>query len=174
MCSYFARHRVNVEEPRRESEPLMTHRRASGWILNQDSLRTLRENMLWYPLSFIICNTKPIGHQVLKMLESARKLLSNSIDASWDCEIVSVCGRILLGWWYLFFFWEILSLCCSCCFSFTLIPHWISFWCYLYPLLVFCFHSQPELVLYLVIHLSVHQALRVFMLYGTSRPWWTL
>ena len=67
--SYFARHRVNVVEPRRESEPLMTHRRASGWILNQDSLRTLRENMLWYPLSFIICNTKPIGHQVLKMLE---------------------------------------------------------------------------------------------------------
>ena len=38
--SYFARHRVNVVEPRRESELLMTHRRASGWVLNQDSLRT--------------------------------------------------------------------------------------------------------------------------------------
>ncbi|PWA99263.1 hypothetical protein CTI12_AA010250 [Artemisia annua] len=73
------RHRVNVVEPRRESELLMTHRRASGWILNQDSLRTLRENMLWYPLSFIICNTKPIGHQDLVGLVISILLLGDFI-----------------------------------------------------------------------------------------------
>nr|GFC05066.1 hypothetical protein CTI12_AA010250 [Tanacetum cinerariifolium] len=79
QTSYFARHRINVEEPRRESELLMTHRRASGWILNQDSLRTLRENMLWYPLSFIICNTKPIGHQDLVGLVISILLLGDFI-----------------------------------------------------------------------------------------------
>ena len=67
MCSYFVNHRGKVEERVhfQESEPLMTHRRASGWILDDISLRTLRENMMWYPLSFIICNTKPVGHQVI-------------------------------------------------------------------------------------------------------------
>ena len=59
-------HRGKVEERVhfQESEPLMTHRRASGWCLDDISLRKLRENMMWYPLSFIICNTKPVGYQV--------------------------------------------------------------------------------------------------------------
>lgn len=65
QSSYSTNYHSKIEEPRRESEPLIAHRRASGWILNNTSLRTLKENMLWYPLSFIICNTKPVGHQDL-------------------------------------------------------------------------------------------------------------
>ncbi|XP_071713912.1 uncharacterized protein [Rutidosis leptorrhynchoides] len=65
QSSYFPNYHDKFEEPRRESEPLIAHRRASEWILNNNSLRTLKENMLWYPLSFIICNTKSIGHQDL-------------------------------------------------------------------------------------------------------------
>ncbi|KAL7602506.1 hypothetical protein Lser_V15G25631 [Lactuca serriola] len=81
QSSYFVNHRGKVEERVhfQESEPLMTHRRASGWILDDISLRTLRENMMWYPLSFIICNTKPVGHQDLVGLVISILLLGDFI-----------------------------------------------------------------------------------------------
>ncbi|KAK9060790.1 hypothetical protein SSX86_021496 [Deinandra increscens subsp. villosa] len=79
QSSYVNNYYGKVEEHRRESESLMSHRRASGWILNNNSLQTLKENMLWYPLSFIICNVKPIGHQDLVGLVISILLLGDFI-----------------------------------------------------------------------------------------------
>ncbi|XP_076911612.1 uncharacterized protein LOC143569627 [Bidens hawaiensis] len=76
MNNYYGK----LEEQRRETESLITpHRRASWWILNNSSLQSLKENMLWYPLSFIICNVKPIGHQDLVGLVISILLLGDFI-----------------------------------------------------------------------------------------------
>lgn len=59
------------------SEALLDHRRAEnhsiahkkmhGGILHAKSLRTLKErNVMCYPMSFVLYNTKPLGHQVSK------------------------------------------------------------------------------------------------------------
>lgn len=46
---------------------LMMPRRMSGGILNAMSIRTFKEKKtIYYPFSFIIYNTKPVGHQVVK------------------------------------------------------------------------------------------------------------
>ncbi|KAF7819735.1 putative transmembrane protein [Senna tora] len=48
------------------NEHMMTPRRMSGGIVNSESLRTLKEKKTIYcPFAFIICNTKPVGHQDL-------------------------------------------------------------------------------------------------------------
>ncbi|KAM0020816.1 hypothetical protein Hdeb2414_s0025g00671221 [Helianthus debilis subsp. tardiflorus] len=79
QSSYVNNYYRKVEEHRRESESLLSHRRESWWILNNNSLQTLKENMLWYPLSFIICNVKPIGHQDLVGLVISILLLGDFI-----------------------------------------------------------------------------------------------
>lgn len=79
QSSYFVNHHGKIEDSVQESEPLMTHRRASRWILLNNSLQTLRENMFWYPLSFIISNTKPVGHQDLVGLVMSILLLGDFI-----------------------------------------------------------------------------------------------
>lgn len=52
----------------RVSEHLMARKRLFGGILHTKSLRTLKERRAaCYPLSFIVYNAKPVGHQVLNM-----------------------------------------------------------------------------------------------------------
>lgn len=47
-------------------------RRISGGILHTKSLRRLKEKKsIYYPFAFIIYNTKPVGHQVIKWLPSS-------------------------------------------------------------------------------------------------------
>ncbi|KVH93854.1 hypothetical protein Ccrd_004082, partial [Cynara cardunculus var. scolymus] len=79
QSSYFINHHGKIEDSAQESEPLMIHRRVPRWILHNNSLQTLKENMIWYPLSFIICNTKPIGHQDLVGLVMSILLLGDFI-----------------------------------------------------------------------------------------------
>lgn len=53
------------------NEHLVMPRRISGGILHAKSLRTLKEKKtVYYPFAFIIYNTKPVGHQVVKYFPS--------------------------------------------------------------------------------------------------------
>ncbi|XP_061371138.1 uncharacterized protein LOC133313747 isoform X2 [Gastrolobium bilobum] len=62
------------------NEHLMMPRRMSGGILHAKSLRTLKEKTtLYYPIAFIIYNTKPVGHQDLVGLVICILLLGDFI-----------------------------------------------------------------------------------------------
>ena len=53
----------------RVSEHSMMCKKIFGGILYAKSLRMLKEKKaICYPFSFIVHNTKPVGHQVVKML----------------------------------------------------------------------------------------------------------
>ncbi|POO00581.1 ephrin type-B receptor [Trema orientale] len=50
----------------RTGEHFMTHKRCFGRFLHTNSLRVLKEKKsIFYPFSFIVYNTKPVGHQDL-------------------------------------------------------------------------------------------------------------
>ncbi|KAL5572508.1 hypothetical protein UlMin_022105 [Ulmus minor] len=61
--------RFNKDDPLnylRVNEHLMTRRMFFGRVLNTKSLRTFKEKKsIYYPFSFIVHNTKPVGHQDL-------------------------------------------------------------------------------------------------------------
>lgn len=58
--------RVDQSDHSRTSEHLTTNRRSFGGILHNQSLRTLKEKKtICYPISFVVYNTKPVGHQVI-------------------------------------------------------------------------------------------------------------
>ncbi|XP_027340445.1 uncharacterized protein LOC113853926 isoform X2 [Abrus precatorius] len=62
------------------NEHLMMPRRMSGGILHAKSLRTLKEKKtVYYPIAFIIYNTKPVGHQDLVGLVISILLLGDFI-----------------------------------------------------------------------------------------------
>ncbi|XP_056163736.1 uncharacterized protein LOC115684582 isoform X2 [Syzygium oleosum] len=59
-------------------QPLMTYRRMCGGVLHSKSLRTFKEKKaVYYPLSFVIYNTKPVGHQDLVGLVVSMLLLGD-------------------------------------------------------------------------------------------------
>lgn len=65
------------------NEHLMMPRRMSGGILHAKSLRALKEKKtISYPAAFIIYNTKPVGHQVLKPFSLVNFTMS-SLGNSW-------------------------------------------------------------------------------------------
>jgi len=50
-------------------EPIGMHRRINGGILDCYNLRTLKDRkVIFYPLSLVVHNTKPVGHQVHNLL----------------------------------------------------------------------------------------------------------
>lgn len=58
--------RVDQLDHMKTNEHLTTHKRLFGGLLHSQNLRTLKEKKtICYPLSFIVYNTKPVGHQVL-------------------------------------------------------------------------------------------------------------
>ncbi|KAK7319925.1 hypothetical protein RJT34_04654 [Clitoria ternatea] len=62
------------------NEHLMMPRRMSGGILHAKSLRTLKERKtVYYPIGFILYNTKPVGHQDLVGLVISVLLLGDFI-----------------------------------------------------------------------------------------------
>lgn len=68
MCRFLRSYR-NPEHHLIGNEHLLMPRRMSGGILDARSLRTLEEKKtLYYPFAYIICNTKPVAHQVVKCL----------------------------------------------------------------------------------------------------------
>ncbi|KAK1550951.1 hypothetical protein Q3G72_027486 [Acer saccharum] len=59
-------HREDAQDNMRVSEHLLTRKRTFGGILHARSLRTLKtRRSICYPLSFLIHNSKPVGHQDL-------------------------------------------------------------------------------------------------------------
>ncbi|KAF8388896.1 hypothetical protein HHK36_025577 [Tetracentron sinense] len=59
-------HRENPLVHLRSSKNIMTRKKISGGILDTNSLQMLEEKKdIFYPFSFIVHNTKPIGHQDL-------------------------------------------------------------------------------------------------------------
>lgn len=47
-------------------EQLRLCKKTTGWILHAQSISTIRERKtIIYPFSFIVYNSKPIGHQVI-------------------------------------------------------------------------------------------------------------
>ncbi|KAJ7973750.1 Ephrin type-B receptor [Quillaja saponaria] len=78
--SCFPRIPRNQVDHVRVNEHLMTSRRMAGEILNAKSLRTLKEKeTISYPFTFIIYNTKPVGHQDLVGLIVSVLLLGDFI-----------------------------------------------------------------------------------------------
>jgi hypothetical protein len=70
ICSLHRIHRVDPPDDLRVGEHSMTSKRNFGGILHAKSLRMLKQKKaICYPFSFIVYNTKPVGHQVVKMLE---------------------------------------------------------------------------------------------------------
>jgi len=60
----------------------------SGGILHAKSLRTLKEKKtIYYPFAFIIYNTKPVGHQVLKYFLCQLYVLPRTFSNSYCCRI---------------------------------------------------------------------------------------
>lgn len=69
ICSSPRVHWGNRLEYLRVSEQLLTSKRVFGGILHLKNLRTLKiKRAICYPFSFLLYNTKPVGHQVLEML----------------------------------------------------------------------------------------------------------
>lgn len=73
LFSYLIRSLINNDwrkavDDSSACEHLLTHKSIGGGILQIKILQTLEEKKtLCYPLSFILHNTKPIGHQVILM-----------------------------------------------------------------------------------------------------------
>ena len=69
ICSLNRSDRVERLDHSRVSEHSMTCKRTFGGILHAKSLRMLKERKaICYPFFFIVHNTKPVGHQVVKLL----------------------------------------------------------------------------------------------------------
>lgn len=59
-------------------QPLMTYKRMCGGVLHSKSLRTFKEKKaIYFPLSFVVYNTKPAGHQDLVGLVVSMLLLGD-------------------------------------------------------------------------------------------------
>lgn len=59
-------HYKTIPEQSIVSEPLMVHNRVLGGTLHMKSLQMFKEKKtICYPFSFVLCNTKPVGHQDL-------------------------------------------------------------------------------------------------------------
>lgn len=68
ICSLHQFNQRDSQHSLRPTEHLMTCRRIFGGILHAKSLRTPKmKRAICYPFSFIIRNSKPVGHQVLEV-----------------------------------------------------------------------------------------------------------
>lgn len=139
MCSLLSSPRNSVRHMT-SNEHLMMPRRMSGGILHAKSLRTLKEKKtIYYPFAFIIYNTKPIGHQVLKYLISLVNCMLSSKDfllsciitgSSWSGNLYTTPGRFYLSIAHLAS--DVLTVTVELLLSFICPPSWspisISIW----------------------------------------------
>lgn len=69
ISSLLRIHREDAVHYLRVNEHLMTRRRIFGGILDAKSLQSLKtKRAICYPFSFIVHNSKPVGHQVVDIL----------------------------------------------------------------------------------------------------------
>lgn len=137
MCSLLSSPRNPVHRMT-SNEHLMMPRRMSGGILHAKSLRTLKEKKtVYYPFAFIIYNTKPLGHQVLKyfpcQLHVIPETISNSgliAGSSWSGYLYTSAGRFYLSIAHLTS--DVLTFSIELLLSFICPPSWcpisISIW----------------------------------------------
>lgn len=147
-----------------------------GGSVDANTLQMLEEKTdIFCLLSFIIHNTKPVGHQVsLGSNELMSLLLIFLVEVyqqfNFFVHVLFCSCRILLVWSSQCCFQEILvqyCLLCSSCIQFHLQT---CFWFCLFYLLVFSCHFLLESTLYSVMDLGVLLALHVSMLCGILRP----
>lgn len=66
LHSFLGSHYKTISEQSIVSEPLTVHNRVLGGTLHRKSLQMFKEKKtICYPFSFVLCNTKPVGHQVM-------------------------------------------------------------------------------------------------------------
>ncbi len=80
-------------------------KRITGRVLDIDNLRTLKDKRdLFYPLSLILHNTKPVGHQVTSILHSYPDIIATPSLVMMDLhnleltKVLFLSCRILLVW----------------------------------------------------------------------------
>ncbi|XP_057959544.1 uncharacterized protein LOC131152008 [Malania oleifera] len=74
----FLRKETLLDQAQRSNENVVRRKRAYGGILDSNSLQMLEEKReIFYPISFIVHNTKPVGHQDLVGLVISMLLLGD-------------------------------------------------------------------------------------------------